>query len=104
MLLTKHLFLQCEEKVGDVEKPVTPATKRAVRECKRTGVARYAAPTLIRLCRKTSVQVSAPLLKGLRVSLKSVEDDQWCERRRARRRASIGEKLWRAQEKTRLAK
>ena len=87
-------WMTSEEKVGDVEKPVTVATKRALTNCKRRGAAKYSAASFVDVRRSTRVQIGVPLSKGLAVVLHCSEHERWRTRRLERARRRLGAAVW----------
>lgn len=97
-------WLLSSEKVGDIDHPITPATKAAVRQCKRNGLPRHKSPLFVNLARNHEVQISTPIIKFLEVLLRAPESNDEKQRREMFEKVEMGSKAWSSEQKRRETK
>ena len=87
-------WLISKERVGDVDDPKTIATKRAIELCKFRGEDKHDAPMFVDVCRSSSVQVAAGVLKILDTFLSAPATEKYKKERNLRFRACHDEATW----------
>ena len=92
-------WLISKERVGDVDDPKTIATKRAIELCKFRGEDKHDAPMFVDVCRASSVQVAAGVLKTLDIFLNAPTTEKYRKERNLRFRACHDEATWRKRQR-----
>ena len=92
-------WLISRERVGDVDDPKTIATKRAIELCKFRGEDKHDAPMFVDVCRASSVQVAAGVLKTLDIFLSAPTTEKYRKERNLRFRACHDEATWKKRQR-----
>jgi len=92
-------WLISKERVGDVDNPKTTATKRAIELCKFRGEDKHDAPMFVDVCRASSVQVAAGVLKILDTFLNAPTTEKYKKERDLRFRACHDEATWKKRQR-----